>query len=55
MSQVIEAVHETGILWPEQPLPLTNRKRVRLVVYDHGRTKTLEIRVDGSEREHVFS
>ena len=32
MSHVVEAVYENGILRPEQPLPLTNRERVRLVV-----------------------
>ena len=32
MNHVVEAVYENGILRPEQPLPLTNRERVRLVV-----------------------
>jgi len=32
MSHVVEAVYENGILRPEQPLPLTNRERVRLIV-----------------------
>ena len=37
MSHVVEAVYENGILRPEQPLPLTNRQRVRLVVERLGR------------------
>ena len=32
MSHVVEAIYENEILRPEQPLPLTNRERVRLVV-----------------------
>jgi predicted DNA-binding antitoxin AbrB/MazE fold protein len=45
MSHVVEAIYENGILRPEQPLPLTNRERVRLVVerLDRGSHSVLDI------------
>ncbi len=45
MRHVVEAIYENGILRPEQPLPLTNRERVRLVVerLDRGSHSVLDI------------
>jgi predicted DNA-binding antitoxin AbrB/MazE fold protein len=45
MNHIVEAVYENGILRPEQPLPLPNRQRVRLVVerLEHGSHSVLDI------------